>query len=172
MDKKSKILIFGLFLILAIAMAVTYYRIIIARDYLIEAQTDCDPTIEKCFIYHCDPTIEECTGDTVSDTSYYKISRRKANHIPLCDPSDESCQPFFCTEGETDCGDTFCSEESKMEGDECNDPEQYIVDNPPIAEEEVLCDSVEDPTCEADMSTDPPLESESVDSSTLMDTQQ
>ena len=142
-------------LILA-SVGFTYYRIMVKRDYVIEAQTDCDPTTEKCFVYHCDPATETCTGDAGQDTSYYKISRRVASLIPNCDPKDENCQPFVCDEGEKNCSETFCNEQTKQKGDECNDPVQYAIDNPPVAEEAsesgddeaVVCDPAQDPTCE------------------------
>lgn len=136
------------FLLIVLSVGFTYYRIMLKRDYVIEAQTDCDPTAEKCFVYHCDSTVEECTGDETQDTSYYKIARRKANMVSNCDPADENCQPFVCSENEKDCEDIFCSEQTKQEGDECNDPEQYNIDNPPEEEEDATCDPIEDPTCD------------------------
>ncbi len=150
MDKKSKILLGVFFLLIAMSIGATYYRIVVRRDYLIENQVDCDPTLEKCFVYHCDPATESCTGNEAEDTSYYKIAKRKANKIPDCDPDkDENCQPFVCGEKEKDCGETFCDEMSKQEGEECNDPVQYVIDNPPVAEEDVVvCDPAQDPTCE------------------------
>jgi hypothetical protein len=150
MDKKSKIFLWFFFFLIVGSVAITYYRIIVKRDYIIEAQTDCDPTIEKCFIYHCDPAAEECSGDETQDTSYYKISKRKAYMIPNCDPADENCKPFACGENEKACEEVLCSEQTKQETDECNDPEQYNIDNPPVEEENVTCDPAEDPTCEAE----------------------
>ncbi|MEI7749608.1 MAG: hypothetical protein WCJ25_01245 [Candidatus Moraniibacteriota bacterium] len=150
MDKKSKALFLVLFLSIAAAMAFTYYRIVVRRDYIVEAQTDCDPATEKCFVHHCDPASEECAGDAVADTSYYKISRRKAFMIPPCESGDESCQPFVCDENEADCEVSFCDAQATKNGDECNNPQQYVLDHPPVPEEEnVACDPSTDPTCEA-----------------------
>ena len=140
----------ALFPSIVAAMAFTYYRIVVRRDYIVEAQTDCDPAAEKCFIHHCDPASEECAGDAVTDTSYYKISRRKAFMIPPCDSGDEQCKPFACGVNEADCEEVFCDARTAKNGDECDDPQQYVLDHPPVPEEEsAACDPTADPTCEA-----------------------
>jgi hypothetical protein len=131
--------VFGLLIFGSVAF--TYYRIVMARDYFITAEADCDPTIEKCFVYVCDSTAgEECTGNPEEDTSYYKIMKRKAFNVPLCDPNvDESCEALICPEGEKDCSYELCSE-GNADGIECNDPEQYNIDNPADEEEETACE--------------------------------
>ena len=143
MDKKNKIFFIIFFLLIAVSVGVTYYRIMIKKDYIISAQADCDPYTEKCFIWECDPesTVEgeACTGDPESDVWYYQIIKRKAYNIPLCNPSDENCEALVCPEGEEDCTVTFCDEINKEEqGVECNDPVQYTIDNP--EEEETECE--------------------------------
>lgn len=128
--------IFGLLVFGSVAF--TYYRIVMKRDYMISAEAECDPYLEKCFIYVCDPAVEECTGDPEEDTSYYKIMKRKAFNVPLCDPNiDETCEALICPEGEKDCDYELC-EEGNADGIECVDPEQYAIDNPPEEEEEDL----------------------------------
>lgn len=142
MDKKSKILFALIGLAIAISVGVTYWRIMIKKDYIISSQVDCDPTIEKCFIWQCDPSLakgeeDACTGDPEEDSWYYKIANRKAFNIPLCDPEkDETCQPFLCEEGEKDCQETLCDETNVAEGESCNDPEEYIKNNPEEIEDE------------------------------------
>lgn len=145
-------IIFGLLIFGSVAF--TYYRIVMKRDYTISAEAECDPYLEKCFIYVCDPTAEECTGDPEEDTSYYKIMKRKAFNIPLCDPNiDETCEALICSEGEVDCSYELCEEEN-ADGIECVDPEQYAIDNPPEEEEEGCaeddeeCLSEEESECE------------------------
>lgn len=151
MDKKSKILLAVFCLLIIGAVGATYWRIFIARDYIIESQIDCDPTVDACFIWECDPNStvdgEACTGDPESDIWYYEIARRKASNIPLCDPEqDETCDPWTCEENEKDCSMTFCDDTNKEEqGVECNDPVQYNIDNP--AEEEELECAEDDEEC-------------------------
>lgn len=152
-NKKANLIFFIIFGLLILgSVAFTYYRIMIERDYLISAETDCDPTSEKCFIYICDPKTEGCTGDPEEDTWYYKIIKRKASNIPLCDPNDENCEALTCLKGENDCSFEFC-QEGNADGIECNDPEQYNIENP--LEEESVCEegdeeclSAEESACE------------------------
>ncbi len=137
MDKKSKILIAVFVLIILGSVAATYWRIMVKRDYIISAQADCDPTVDKCFIWQCDPASdvegEKCTGDPESDTWYYQIVQRKAFNIPSCDPNgEEECTALVCPEGEADCSVTFCDETNVSEGEECNDPVQYNEENPEV----------------------------------------
>ncbi len=139
-----------LFLLIIISVAITFWKIIIQKDYIIEAQTDCDPYSQRCFIWECDPASvvegEKCVGDPEEDIWYYNIVRRNASRIPFCDPSDESCTALVCDEGEPECEQIFCTEKNKTEQEaECNDPEQYTLDNP--IEEEL---TEEDDTSESE----------------------
>lgn len=112
------------------------------RDYVIQAQIDCDPETENCFIWRCDPMSleegEECTGVPDNDIWYYKIFNRNAKNIPGCDPKDENCTAYVCEEGEKDCSEELCTPENVPDSEECNNPEQYLLENPP-EEETVEC---------------------------------
>ncbi|MFA5777719.1 MAG: hypothetical protein WC906_04735 [Parcubacteria group bacterium] len=67
------------------------------------------------------------------------LIKRKAFNVPLCDPNvDESCEALICSEGEKDCSYELCAE-GNADGIECNDPEQYNIDNPADEEEETAC---------------------------------
>lgn len=139
LDKKSKILFVVIGLLIVGSVAVTFWRYMVKRDYIVQAQTDCDPEAEACFVWECDPesTVEgeACTGDEESDIWYYKIIRRNAKNIPLCDPNEEECAALVCEPGEKDCSEELCSESNVPEGETCNDPVQYLIDNPPEEEE-------------------------------------
>lgn len=149
MDKKSAIFLTVFVSLLVISVGITFIRIYVQKDYVIQNQIDCDPYTEKCFIWECDPQSsvegEACTGDPEMDIWYYAVAQRKAYMIPDCDPNDENCVPFECLDGEKDCNVTFCDETTKEEqGVECNDPVQYSIDNP--EEEESEC-AEEDAEC-------------------------
>lgn len=142
MDKKNKIFFLVLFLLIAGSVAMTYWRIMIRKDYVIEAQTDCDPTVDECFIWECDPQSsvegEACTGDPEEDIWYFQVIRRNAKNIPLCNPDeDENCEALVCGENEADCEYEFCSEEAMEEqyASACNDPVEYLLNNPEEDEE-------------------------------------
>lgn len=146
MDKKSKIILSIFAFIILVSVGVTYFRIMVKRDYVVEAQTDCDPYENQCFVWECDPqsTVEgeACTGDPESDTWYFQVAKRNARNIPLCNPeTDENCNPWTCSENEKDCEAVFCNE-TNMEGQyavACVDTVQYTIDNP-VEDEEVVCE--------------------------------
>ncbi len=152
-DGKSKILFIIIGLLIAGSAAAAYYRYMIRRDYVIEAQIDCDPESENCFVWRCDPnSLEEgeaCTGVPDNDVWYYKIIRRNAKNIPLCDPKDENCPAYVCGEGEEDCGYELCTPQDAEKGEECNDPQKYLEENPPEPEEEGEECAPDDEECQA-----------------------
>lgn len=145
MDKKSKILLAVFVALIFISVGVTYWRMMIARDYIVEAQVDCDPYAEECFVWECDPQSSEegeaCTGEAEEDVWYFKVARRNAGNVPFCDPEeDEDCLPFLCAEGEKDCEEEFCTEEN-MENyyaTSCIDPVIFSAQNPVEEEDECL----------------------------------
>ena len=146
MDKKSKMFLWFFALLIVASVGVTYWRVMIKKDYVVENQVDCDPYEKSCFVWECDPqsTVEgeACTGDAESDTWYFQVARRNALRIPLCDPeTDENCDPWTCEENEKDCEAVFC-DETNMEGQyavACVDPAQFAIDNP-IEEEAIECE--------------------------------
>lgn len=154
------IAIFGL--LVAGAVLFTFYRMVIQKDYLIEAQSDCDPYTEACFVWSCDPesTVEgeACTGDPENDVSYYSLIRKKASDIPLCDPdTDDTCQPLECQPGEADCTRILCDDSNKDEQEaECNDPAAYTEENPP----EEQSDETDDAQCSPDDETCQPSDAD------------
>lgn len=159
----DKILLAIFFLLIVGSVAFTYYRIMIQKDYVISSQVDCDPYVEKCFIWNCDPesTVEgeACVGDPEMDIWYYKIAKRNASRIPLCNPEeDENCQPFLCDLGEPECVEVLCDSETAAEGETCNDPEEYALNNP-VEEEDLECDPEIDEEC-AEEICDPEVDEE------------
>lgn len=166
MDRKSKILFLIVGLLIAASVAVTYWRIMVKKDYIIEAQTDCDPYAENCFIWECDPdsTVEgeKCTGDPETDSWYFQVVKRNASRIPLCDPdTNENCEALVCGENEPECEYVFCTEEN-MEAQyasACSDPVKYTEENP-IEEEE--CDPEADEDCEPAEECDPETDEDCV----------
>lgn len=136
MGKKSTIFFFVFILFVAGSIAFSYYRYMVKHDYIIVGQVDCDPIVDKCFVWHCDPEAidgsEKCTGDPDQDIWYYRLVQRNAMRIPECDPKAEGCVPFDCTDGEPDCQTIYCDETTMAEQEvsECNDPVQYNVEHP------------------------------------------
>jgi len=141
LDRKSKILFIIVGVLIAGSVAVTFWRYMVKRDYIIQSQMDCDPGTQNCFIWRCDPMSleegEKCTGVPDNDIWYYKILRRNAKNIPLCDPNDENCAALVCSPGE------LCTPQNVKAGESCNNPEQYLKDNPPEQNTECAPDDEE-----------------------------
>ncbi|MFZ2187898.1 MAG: hypothetical protein WAV46_04735 [Candidatus Moraniibacteriota bacterium] len=155
MDKKSKIFFAVFFLLIAGSVAATYYKIMIQRDYIIQAEVDCDPYTETCFVYVCNPEAgEECTGDPAEDTSYYKLIQRNAKNIPSCDPSAEGCDALICPLGEAECALTLCDATTAKDGEVCNDPAAYAEDNPLESEDAAAADGTDGDAGTVDESLD------------------
>lgn len=152
MDTKSKIFFVVFFLLIAGSIGATYYKMFVLRDYMIEAQADCDPYTEACFVSVCDPAAGDCTGDPEEDTSYYQIIHRNAKNIPLCNPADEGCEALVCPPSEVDCTLTLCDEETVTEGVVCNNPTAYTLLHP--EEEAVLEEDSADDGAENEESVD------------------
>ena len=163
MDKKSKIFFLVFFLLIVGSVAVTYWRIMVKRDYIISAQTECDPAAENCFVYECDPEDPEdpecATLPEEERVSYYKIINKNAQNIPLCDATAGECpEDLACEEGEEECETILCDEENVPEGESCNDPAAYLEENPP---EECGCGENDDePVGEATESEEENIESD------------
>lgn len=119
MSFTSKHLYIILVILIVVSIGATYYRIFVARDYIVQAEIDCDPKTESCFVYICDPEEEECTGDIEEDTWYYKLISKKAANIDICDPEEEECEELFCEEGEENCEITNCNSAELGEEEEC-----------------------------------------------------
>ncbi|EKE11739.1 MAG: hypothetical protein ACD_15C00031G0009 [uncultured bacterium] len=148
-SRSSKIFLAVFFLIIIFSLGLSYWRIVVMRNYNVLASVDCDPYEERCFVHVCDPDPNvdgECTGDLEEDTWYTKNLNRKAYNIPECSPEEEECKALECEAGEENCFYELCGEANVPEGDTCNDPEQYAKDNP--AEEEAECEEG-DEECEA-----------------------
>jgi hypothetical protein len=106
----------------------SFYRFSFLRDYVITAETECDPAIESCFVRPCDPEEDDvCDEDT--DPSYYRIVEKQASSMPTCDPhEDASCDPFACESDSpvpgiqvpVSCIFTYCDEENVPDGERCS----------------------------------------------------
>ena len=123
MDKKSKILLLVFFILIILAVTLTFYRVMVAKDYLISTEVACDPAIEKCFQRLCDPETEECANADNPEMIYYKILEKNYKNIKPCDPADENCQNLTCEPGEKDCQEILCDENALEEWEECADLE-------------------------------------------------
>lgn len=110
MDKNSKVLFTLFFVLLGLSVGTSFYRYIIAKDYIVEARAECNPTQQACFV-------------SEEDQSYYALIRKKAADIPLCNPGEEGCDALACESGQSECEVIYCSEAlAESRGVGCSDP--------------------------------------------------
>lgn len=136
MDTKTKIFWWTMGVLILASFGATFYRYMIKKDYIVQAQVDCDPYSEACFVWNCDPGSDEegevCTGDPEEDTWYFKVINKNASYISSCDASDENCEVLVCAQNEPDCEFVFCTLENMEENyaSACINPVQYTIENP------------------------------------------
>ncbi|KKP58000.1 MAG: hypothetical protein UR60_C0002G0003 [Candidatus Moranbacteria bacterium GW2011_GWF2_34_56] len=145
MDTKTKIFWWTMGILILASFGATFYRYMVKKDYIVQAQVDCDPYTETCFVWECDPESEEegemCTDDPEEDIWYFKVINKNASKISSCDANDEDCDALVCAQNEPDCEFVFCTLENMEENyaSACIDPAQYAIENP-IEEEEGECE--------------------------------
>ena len=79
--KQNKIFFTILSLLIIASVGVTFYKIVINKNYQIAGETSCNPVTEKCFVRECDSSSgEKC----IESLMYYKkISKKNIlNNIP------------------------------------------------------------------------------------------
>lgn len=122
------------------------YRFFIARNFVVVYQIDCDPMEEKCFVWQCDESLGECTGDQEEDIWYYSKVKKMARDTAKCDPRQNECpDESICDQPVTQkCWIEKCDESLLAEGEECIDPETYLMQHPEALEEEASEEGVEE----------------------------
>lgn len=113
------------FLGLVAILGYRYDQYVLKQNYLLEVAVSCDPAAQSCFAVDCDPEDPECDA-----TPYAKVTIL-AKDAPAC-LQEHSCESFSCGSVES-CTETFCSEESLVEGEICaipDEPEPELVAEP------------------------------------------
>jgi hypothetical protein len=133
-EKKSQIAnrIFYIILSLLIlgSVGVTFWRIVIEKDYQIVAETSCDPVIEACYHYEPEPCATdnyECLSLPPEEAYDYKMVSKKAASIYACEQTEEKTgcnDELSCLEGEADCSYTYCDPAALEEWEACSEPQE------------------------------------------------
>lgn len=113
----SKLAFAGFLLILGLAAWLTYDRIFVEKDYLIEYSVACDPYVSSCFALTCEEGDENC------EVTYYATAIKRAKDLSIacgqtlldeceaaaqCIPTDTHCEIQYCEE---DCISLTATEE-------------------------------------------------------------
>ena len=130
----NKIFYTILILLIIASVGVTFWRIVIVKDYQIEAEVSCDPATESCFHYEgvtCDISDIECVPEEAYD---YKLISKNAGTIYACEQTEEKIdcgEELSCTDGELNCSYTLCDAEA---GDTCAEIPVSDMALPPTSE--------------------------------------
>ena len=111
MSKFSKNFFITIPLLIVVVIGYRYYQYIIQKNFILEVNTICNPQIENCF-------------DAIDDLSFGQNPYEKvsvlAKYAPKC-LEEHNCEGFSCQAGlDTNfCLITYCSDETKVDGEEC-----------------------------------------------------
>lgn len=128
MHLRNHILLYILLPLVVISATVSYYHFILANEYVVEYEAECDPATESCF--------EGCEDDTCESTYPYKIMEKRASSIlSTCGSDITDCpEANGCLDSDLECSVEYCDQESLGEGESCFVAEVEEVDT----EEEIL----------------------------------
>jgi hypothetical protein len=99
---------------LVVLMAIaSYYRFMVAHDYVVEYEGDCDPVTQNCFV-GCDD--DECTEEYY----YSRVQKYAADVNRECGPDITDCESaMICLPDERSCSITYCNAETVGEDEVC-----------------------------------------------------
>ncbi|MEI6528515.1 MAG: hypothetical protein WCO10_02465 [bacterium] len=124
-SRANKIFYTVFILLLIGSVVATFVRIVVLKDYQIVAETSCDPTTEKCFVYECDPVSDtSCSANPAERISYYKMISKKAATIAACEATADKVgcgEELSCIEGENNCAYTLCDPAKLADGEKCSE---------------------------------------------------
>lgn len=108
--------IFASILLLAFAATVAsrYYHYVNQRDFLLKANTACDPAVHACFIMACE------AGDADCDPGPYEKVEVLAQDAPAC-LEEHRCQAFSC-DARPGCAIHYCALDNLAAGETCTTP--------------------------------------------------
>ena len=122
-NKGNKIFYIILALLLVASIGMTFYKIVILKDYQIVSQTSCNPAAEKCFVSECDPATDD-TCSTISSVTYYRKINKNAETIYNCENTAEKLgcgDELSCTSGEKNCAYTYCDPTKLLADEKCSE---------------------------------------------------
>jgi hypothetical protein len=132
----NKIFYTILILLIIASVGVTFWRIVIVKDYQIEAEVSCDPAIESCFHYEPEPCAMDDYECVPEDAYDYKLISKNAGTIYACEQTDEKigcAEELSCLDNEVNCTYTLCDAEA---GDTCAEIPVLDTALPPTSEPE------------------------------------
>lgn len=118
----------------------SFYRFLVAEDYIVEYEGACDPVIESCFV--------GCTDDECTESYYYTVVRKYAADVQAqCGVDFSDCeQASVCLETDRECEITYCDLATVTETETCEQIEGLVI--PEVLPEEAVPEEEEEKTPE------------------------
>ena len=103
MHFRKYILVYTLLPLVVLTLAASYFRFMVALDYTVFYEGDCDPHKSDCFV--------GCEDDSCDMKYYYtQIERHAQDFYNLCGEDVAQCDYFnVCTIGEEECTISYCN---------------------------------------------------------------
>jgi len=104
---KKKIFILVLILLIVGSVLVTYFKMVVYKNYQITAEVSCEPGVGECFTRETDE----------GDIEYYKVISKKASTIDICQNTEEKIgcgEELQCVENEEECFYEYCSDDTML----------------------------------------------------------
>lgn len=117
MNQKNNLSYFIAVIILIILLigSYRYYQYMVERNFVIEVNTICDPQKDTCF---------SATDDLSYGQNPYEKLTLTARYVSQC-LEEHTCNSFSCPrvlEKSSICEVTYCSDDTKIDGEECVGP--------------------------------------------------
>lgn len=116
MHIRRHILLYALLPLVLISGTASFYRFIVANDYIIEYEGACDPAVESCFV--------GCEDDECEEPYPYKYMHKYAADVrEACGPDIADCEAAsVCLPEDTECSIEYCDASDLGEG--CYTPQE------------------------------------------------
>jgi hypothetical protein len=106
MHFQKYILIYTIVPLFVITVTASYYRFMVANDYMVSYEGDCDPYTEQCYI--------GCEDDECTEEYFYTIIQKHAvDLLNTCGDDINDCDDAYtCLESDRECSITYCDFEN------------------------------------------------------------
>ena len=111
------------------AVATAYIRFVVAEDYIVEYEGECDPITESCFV--------GCADDACTEVYYHTWVQKESSDVhAACGVSVLECETAsVCLPGDANCSVRYCDADTALEDEFCDTLDVSSVEEAPEGEE-------------------------------------
>ncbi|HRH55615.1 MAG TPA: hypothetical protein PK609_01995 [Candidatus Paceibacterota bacterium] len=120
---RGHILAYIILPLIIVSGVASFYRFVVANDYIVEYEGECDPSTESCF--------EGCEDDECLEPYPYKYMHKYASDVRAeCGPDITECEDAsVCLVGDEGCSIEYCDPEELGENESCFFAEEESLDS-------------------------------------------